>query len=89
MSDKIILEYGVKYDELDKAYTEIEKDLKGIEKASEKELFKEFVDAQSGDVVTTYADTSKLENRVNYKPCFPLEIGIKNFVDWFKSYYSL
>jgi UDP-glucuronate 4-epimerase len=60
-----------------------------IEKASEKELFKEFVDAQSGDVVTTYADTSKLENRVNYKPCFPLEIGIKNFVDWFKSYYSL
>jgi hypothetical protein len=38
MSDKIILEYGVKYDELDKAYTEIEKDLKGIEKASEKSM---------------------------------------------------
>jgi len=38
MSDKIILEYGAKYDELDKAYASIEKDLKGIESASDKSM---------------------------------------------------
>lgn len=39
---------------------------------------------QPGDVPTTYADTSKLECSINYKPATPLAKGIAEFVAWFK-----
>ena len=40
---------------------------------------------QKGDVYTTYADTSKLQRSINYKPITNLKEGIEEFVKWYKS----
>lgn len=58
-----------------------------LEKGIGRELSKEFVDAQNGDVVSTYADTTLLESMVNYKPRISLGEGISLFMDWYNSYY--
>ncbi|WP_287642339.1 NAD-dependent epimerase [Bacteroides sp.] len=43
---------------------------------------------QQGDVYTTYADTSKLERDMGYKPHVSLDEGIGKFVEWYKEYYK-
>ena len=43
-------------------------------------------DMQPGYVERTYADTSRLENTVNYKPQTDIEHGIQKFIDWYKKY---
>jgi UDP-glucuronate 4-epimerase len=43
---------------------------------------------QPGDVPDTFADVSELIRDVGYKPETPVEVGVRNFVDWFKSYYG-
>ena len=42
---------------------------------------------QDGDVYMTYADTTKLEKEINFKPMTSLENGIKEFIQWFSWYY--
>ena len=59
-----------------------------LENAVGKEFKKEFVDAQKGDVESTYADTTLLESFVKYKPSIGLDKGIPIFMSWFKSYYK-
>ena len=44
---------------------------------------------QPGDVPDTYADVTELISDVGYKPDTPIEVGVRNFVDWFRSYYRL
>ena len=41
---------------------------------------------QPGDVLSTYADTLKIESLTNFKPSTSLKIGLENFVGWYKSY---
>lgn len=41
---------------------------------------------QPGDVSRTWADTTKLETEIGYKPKVTLNEGIKNFIEWFKDY---
>ena len=43
---------------------------------------------QQGDVYTTYADTSKLERDMGYKPHVSLDEGIGRFVEWYKEYFN-
>jgi UDP-glucuronate 4-epimerase len=43
---------------------------------------------QPGDVVSTMADVSALEDAVGFRPNTPLEDGIARFVAWYKEYYS-
>ena len=43
---------------------------------------------QPGDVPDTYANVEDLIRDFNYKPNTPLKKGIKNFVNWYKDYYS-
>lgn len=43
---------------------------------------------QPGDVVMTYADVEDLMRDVGFKPDTPLEVGIRKFVDWYRSYYG-
>lgn len=43
---------------------------------------------QAGDVKATWADTEDLERDLGYKPDTPIEVGIKNFVDWYVDYYK-
>lgn len=48
---------------------------------------KNFLEMQPGDVKTTFADCSKLEKYINFKPNTNLRDGIKKFVNWYKEYY--
>lgn len=50
---------------------------------------KEMLPMQPGDVPTTYADISALEQAVGYKPSTSIEEGLAQFVTWFKSYYKI
>ena len=44
---------------------------------------------QLGDVPDTYADVQELISDVGYKPDTPIEVGVRNFVNWFREYYRL
>ena len=44
---------------------------------------------QLGDMKITYADTSELEQAVNYKPATSLKEGVGKFVEWYKTSYLL
>lgn len=57
-----------------------------IETATGKTAEKIMLDMQPGDVERTYADTTRLEAAVGYKPQTEIEHGIQKFVDWYKEY---
>lgn len=42
-----------------------------------------------GDVKRTYADTSRLEEKVGYKSKIEIELGIAKFGDCYKTYHGL
>lgn len=44
---------------------------------------------QPGDVERTYADTTRIEAAVSYKPKTDIEVGMKRFVEWYRIYQSL
>jgi len=44
---------------------------------------------QPGDVPDTWADTEALSLDVGYAPNTPIEVGVKNFVDWYREYYNV
>jgi UDP-glucuronate 4-epimerase len=43
---------------------------------------------QLGDVPDTFAHVDELIADVGYKPDTPIEVGVRNFVEWFKGYYD-
>ena len=43
---------------------------------------------QLGDVPDTFANVDELIADVGYKPDTPVEVGVRNFVDWFMPYYG-
>ena len=47
---------------------------------------KKLTDAAQGDVLQTYADISKAERMLGYKPTVSIEEGMKKFVTWYKDY---
>ena len=54
-----------------------------MEEAMGKKAVLEMYPMQQGDVKITYADTSRLEQLVGYKPTTRLEEGVKRFVEWY------
>ncbi|MBD2234029.1 NAD-dependent epimerase [Phormidium tenue] len=44
---------------------------------------------QPGDVPATYADVSDLMANVGFAPSTPIEVGIEQFVAWYKQYYRV
>ena len=44
---------------------------------------------QDGDVPDTYADAEDLRIDVGYKPDTTIEVGIRNFIDWYLDYYQV
>ncbi|MDY7022026.1 MAG: NAD-dependent epimerase [Cyanobacteriota bacterium] len=53
-----------------------------------KEVVKEMLPMQPGDVPITYANVDALIQDVGFSPDTPLEVGIKQFVEWYRSYYN-
>ena len=61
--------------------------IKSLEKEIGIEANKVFLDMQPGDVKFTAADTSLIENYVDFKPNTSISKGIKKFYEWYKAYY--
>lgn len=60
-----------------------------IEKATGRKAEMNFLPAQPGDVSTTYADVTELKADFGYSPDTPIDQGVQNFVDWYRSYYKI
>ena len=62
--------------------------ISALEQALGIEANKNFMEMQPGDVLKTSADTSRLNEWVGFKPDTPVSAGVKNFVDWFRTFYQ-
>jgi UDP-glucuronate 4-epimerase len=60
-----------------------------IEQACGCEAKKEYLPMQDGDVPITYADTSRLEQAIGFAPSTSLADGMRNFVAWYRKFYSV
>lgn len=59
--------------------------ISAIENAAGLKANKNYLPMQAGDVLQTYADVSRLNQLVGFKPATPLAMGMQNFVRWFQS----
>ena len=60
-----------------------------IESCLNKKAQKNMLPIQPGDVPITYANVDDLMNDVGFKPNTSIEVGIKNFVNWYRDYYNI
>lgn len=58
-----------------------------IEKETGLTAQKIFMPMQDGDVAETSADIDDLKNLLNYEPSVSVHKGVKNFVNWFTTFY--
>jgi UDP-glucuronate 4-epimerase len=59
-----------------------------LEEALGKAAEKEFLPMQPGDVPATFADVEDLARDAGYRPRTPIEVGIREFVAWYRDYYG-
>ncbi len=59
-----------------------------LEKHLGKMAIKNLLPMQAGDVQDTYADVSDLMRDFDYLPKTSLDVGIENFVKWYKTFYE-
>jgi UDP-glucuronate 4-epimerase len=59
-----------------------------VEKALGKKAELNMMPMQEGDVPSTFADTSKLENDLGYKPQTSVDEGVAKFVKWYREFYE-
>ncbi|KJS15114.1 MAG: capsular biosynthesis protein CpsI [Hoeflea sp. BRH_c9] len=63
--------------------------IEAIETALGKKAIMEMLPMQAGDAPDTFADTSELTRQLNYAPSTNIAVGVKKFVDWYRSYYQI
>ena len=61
--------------------------IEALEKAMGKVAIKNMIDIQPGDVPATNADSSALEDYIDFKPKTSVGNGIEIFVEWYLSNY--
>jgi len=61
--------------------------VKFLEKYLQKKAIINFQPLRHEEIIETFADCSKLENTINFKPKTYIENGIEEFVKWYKDYY--
>jgi len=59
-----------------------------LEKELNKKAIKNFLPMQKGDVASTLSDSKLLKKIANYKPKTSYKLGIKKFINWYRSYYT-
>ena len=59
-----------------------------IERAGNTTLEKNFLPAQPGDVVVTFANTSRLQSEFGVQVHTSIEDGVDRFFNWYRSYYQ-
>ena len=63
--------------------------IEAIEKEVGKTAQKNMLPLQPGDVPATYANVNDLVSELNYKPNTSIQIGIKNFVKWYREFFAI
>ena len=63
--------------------------IKVLEDCLDKKAERNLLPLQPGDVPDTYADVGALVQAVDYKPNTSIEVGVKNFVDWYRDFYKV
>jgi UDP-glucuronate 4-epimerase len=58
-----------------------------LEDALGKKAIRELLPLQAGDIPSTFADVSRLQNATGYKPTTTVREGIHAFVEWYREYY--
>ncbi len=59
-----------------------------LEQCLGRKVEKTLLPMQPGDVTDTFADVRELIEDVGYKPDTPIEVGVRNFVAWYRDYYG-
>ena len=62
--------------------------IEAIEKNLNKKAIRNYLPMQTGDVPSTWADTSILNNLINYKPQTNFREGVDKFIKWYREYYN-
>ncbi|OGX44375.1 MAG: protein CapI [Omnitrophica WOR_2 bacterium RIFCSPLOWO2_12_FULL_51_8] len=62
--------------------------IEAIENALGKKAIKNLLPMQAGDVVTTFAETSKLRDEFGFTPSTSLQKGVGEFVKWYINYHD-
>lgn len=60
-----------------------------IENELGRKAIKNFLPMQPGDVVVNWADVSDLTGQLSYKPSTSVDVGIKNFIAWYREFYGV
>lgn len=60
-----------------------------IEHKLGKQIHKNFLPLQAGDVPSTYADIKDLVEDLRYKPSTPIQEGINKFIDWYRDFFNV
>lgn len=68
---------------------DLEHFIKVIEKITDRIAKKNYLPLQTGDIVETYADITKAQKILGFKPKTKIEVGVKNFIDWYLKYKDL
>ncbi len=68
---------------------ELDRFISLLEELLEKEAKRNMLPMQPGDVLDNSADVSQLEEEVGYRPHTSLEVGLRQFVDWYRGYYEI
>ena len=63
--------------------------IQAIEEAIGHPAEKIFLPMQPGDVYQTNADTTALQNELGFKPDKPIKEGVKETIEWYRSFYQL
>jgi len=63
--------------------------VEAFEKAIGVKAIKNLMPMQLGDVPSTWADTTLLEELTGYKPSTDIISGVEKFVSWYRNYYTL
>ena len=63
--------------------------IEAIETSLQIKAKKNYLPIQPGDVQATFADTKLLEDWISFKPSTSIELGINNFIEWYKDFYKV
>jgi UDP-glucuronate 4-epimerase len=69
-------------------WVQLEHYISVIEKCLGRTARKNLLPLQPGDVPDTYADVDDLVRDLDYRPGTPVEVGVRNFVDWYLDFYG-
>jgi UDP-glucuronate 4-epimerase len=63
--------------------------IEAIEVALDRRADRNYLMMQPGDVQKTAASSTLLETLIGYTPATPITVGVREFVDWYRSYHHI